>query len=429
MSNWPLTPRPHSVSVTEFGAVGDGKTINTLAFQNAIFYLKSFVDKGGAQLYVPAGKWLTGCITLTSHLTLFLDRDAFILGSQDVSRWEVVDPLPSYGRGLELPGRRYKSLISGQNITDVVITGNNGTIDGQGLVWWELYSNHSLNYSRPHLVELNGSDNVVISNLTFVDAPAWSIHSVYSTKLLVQNITVYTPPDSPRTSGVIPDSSDQVCIENSNISTGYDAVVLKSGWDEYGISYNKSTSHVHVRKLLLHSFSGSGLAFGSEMSGGISNVLAENLHVYDSETAIELKTAKGRGGYIKDIMVSDVIIENVRQGIKVTGQFTSHPDENYDPLALPVVTGISFRDFVGINITTAGIFSGIEESPFTSICLSNVSLSVTPDDPSKAWICADVAGSSARVSPEPCLELQQGTSLSDCSIFLHPNGQIQAAIL
>lgn len=81
-SNWPLTPRPHSVSVSEFGAVGDGKTLNTVAFQNAIFYLKSFTDKGGAQLYVPAGKWLTGCITLTSHLTLFLEKDAYILGSQ-----------------------------------------------------------------------------------------------------------------------------------------------------------------------------------------------------------------------------------------------------------------------------------------------------------------------------------------------------------
>ncbi|XP_022854698.1 probable polygalacturonase [Olea europaea var. sylvestris] len=89
-SDWPLTPRPHSVSVSEFGAVGDGKTLNTLAFQNAIFYLKSFADKGGAQLYVPAGKWLIGTINLTSHLTLFLEKDAIILGSQtesEVDAW------------------------------------------------------------------------------------------------------------------------------------------------------------------------------------------------------------------------------------------------------------------------------------------------------------------------------------------------------
>lgn len=77
-----LDPRPHSVSILEFGAVGDGKTLNTLAFQNAIFYLKSFADKGGAQLYVPPGKWLTASFNLTSHLTLFLEKGAVIIGSQ-----------------------------------------------------------------------------------------------------------------------------------------------------------------------------------------------------------------------------------------------------------------------------------------------------------------------------------------------------------
>lgn len=73
--------RPHSVSITEFGAVGDGVTLNTKAFQNAIFYLNSFADKGGAKLFVPAGKWLTGSFNLISHLTLWLDKDAIILGS------------------------------------------------------------------------------------------------------------------------------------------------------------------------------------------------------------------------------------------------------------------------------------------------------------------------------------------------------------
>lgn len=85
-----LDPRPHSVSILEFGAVGDGKTLNTIAFQNAIFYLKSFADKGGAQLYVPPGNWLTGSFNLTSHLTLFLEKGAVIIGSQ------VLLPLASF---------------------------------------------------------------------------------------------------------------------------------------------------------------------------------------------------------------------------------------------------------------------------------------------------------------------------------------------
>ncbi|EFH52924.1 hypothetical protein ARALYDRAFT_907788 [Arabidopsis lyrata subsp. lyrata] len=73
--------RPHSVSITEFGAVGDGVTLNTKAFQNALFYLNSFSDKGGAKLFVPAGQWLTGSFDLISHLTLWLDKGATILGS------------------------------------------------------------------------------------------------------------------------------------------------------------------------------------------------------------------------------------------------------------------------------------------------------------------------------------------------------------
>lgn len=77
-----LEPRPHSVSISEFGAVGDGTTLNTVAFQNAIFYLTSFADKGGAQLYVPPGRWLTGSFNLTSHLTLFLEKGAVVLASQ-----------------------------------------------------------------------------------------------------------------------------------------------------------------------------------------------------------------------------------------------------------------------------------------------------------------------------------------------------------
>lgn len=73
--------RPHSVTITEFGAVGDGVTLNTIAFINAMYYLTSFQDKGGAKLFIPAGKWLTGSFILVSHVTIWLDKDAVILGS------------------------------------------------------------------------------------------------------------------------------------------------------------------------------------------------------------------------------------------------------------------------------------------------------------------------------------------------------------
>ncbi|KAL9247141.1 hypothetical protein vseg_020604 [Gypsophila vaccaria] len=406
--NKPVNLRAHTVSITEFGAVGDGRTLNTLAFQNAIFYLKSFYDKGGAQLYIPPGRWLTGSIKLTSYMTLFLEKDAVILGSQDYQHWDIVEPLPSYGRGIDCPGWRYSSLITGYNVTDVVVTGYNGTIDGQGSFWWDAFDKNYLNGSRPHLLEFIDSSDVVISNLTFLNAPSWSIHPVYSNKVFIENVTVHAPPDSPSTSGIVPDSSVNMCIRYCNVSTSYDAIVLKSGWDQYGIAYAKPTSKIYMSSLRLQSTTGSALAFGSEMSGGISGVLVEQVHVHDSFTAIDLKTSKGRGGFLHDIFIYGAEIHNVVVALKANGDFGFHPDHGYDPNAIPIVRDVTFSDVTGTNITTAGSFSGIKEKPFTWFILWNITFQISPmkSSDTSPWICTDIFGASHHVSPVPCPELQ-----------------------
>ncbi|XP_044485468.1 probable polygalacturonase [Mangifera indica] len=421
-----LEPRPHSVSILEFGAVGDGKSLNTLAFQNAIFYLKSFADKGGAQLYVPPGRWLTGSFNLTSHLTLFLEKGAIILASQDPSHWDVVEPLPSYGRGIELPGRRYRSLINGYMLHDVVITGDNGTIDGQGSIWWEWFNSHNLKYSRPHLVEFVTSENIVVSNLTFLNAPAYNIHPVYCSNVHIQNLSVYASPESPYTVGIVPDSSNNVCVEDCNIAMGHDAIALKSGWDEYGIAYGRPTTDIHIRKVHLQSSSGSTIAFGSEMSGGISNVLVQKVHLYNSLNGVEFRTTKGRGGYISEIFISDVYLQNIHMAFGASSLSGTHPDDNFDPNALPILDQITLQDIIGENITIAGNFTGIQESPLTNICLSNVSLSINSAS-STFWSCSYVHGFSKLVSPEPCPELESSySSSSTCFSLVNSYGRASA---
>ncbi|EEF45596.1 Polygalacturonase, putative [Ricinus communis] len=409
-----LDPRPHSVSILEFGAVGDGKTLNTISFQNAIFYLKSFADKGGAKLYVPPGRWLTGSFNLTSHLTLFLEKGAVILGSQDPSHYDLIEPLPSYGRGIELPGGRYRSLINGYKLRDVVITGDNGTIDGQGSVWWDWFNSHSLNYSRPHLVEFIESERIVVSNLTFLNAPAYNIHPVYCSNVLVQNMSLSAPPESPQTIGIVPDSSNNVCIEESIIKMGYDAISLKSGWDEYGIAYDRATRDVHIRRVHLQSSSGSSIAFGSEMSGGISNVHVEQVHLYNSFSGIGFRTTKGRGGYIKRIFISDVELENINLALGAIGDHGLHPDDKFDPKAVPVVDQITLQNLTGTNISTAGNFTGIQDSPFTSLCLFNITLMVSS---SNSWTCSNVIGYSDSVFPVPCPELKSPYSNSSSACY------------
>ncbi|XP_078167792.1 putative polygalacturonase isoform X2 [Carex rostrata] len=402
-----MTPRPHSVTITEFGAVGDGKTLNTLAFQNAIFYLRSFTDKGGAQLYVPKGNWLTGSFNLTSHLTLFLERGATIIATEDVSQWPKVEPLPSYGQGLDLPGPRHRSLINGYNVTDVVITGNEGVVDGQGSIWWEWYRTNKLNYSRPHLVEFVSSDEIVISNLTFLNSPAWGIHAVYCSDVLIQNVTINASPDSPLTNGIVPDSSSNVCIENCAIAVGYDPISLKSGWDNYGLSFNKPTYLVHITNVLLEASTGSGISLGSEMSGGIYDVTIDQIWIRNSSKGISFKTAPGRGGFIDNIIISGVEMQKVYTAIEFTGRCEGHPEGEYDLSNLPVIDRITIKDIVASNVSQVGVFYGIEGDPFTRICLSNITVSVQPDpDVSSYWICSNVSGYSELVVPDPCTELQ-----------------------
>ncbi|NP_001130359.1 Probable polygalacturonase precursor [Zea mays] len=423
----PPGPRPHSVTITEFGAVGDGRTLNTVPFQNAVFYVRSFADKGGAQLYVPRGRWLTGSFNLTSHLTLYLEEGAVIVGAKDSSQWLIVEPLPSYGQGLDLPGPRHQSLISGYNLTDVVITGNNGVIDGQGLVWWQWLRSHELNHSRPNLLEFLYSEDIVISNLTFLNSPAWSIHPVYCSNVKVHNVTIKTSLDAPLTDGIVPDSCSNLCIEDSTISVSHEAISLKSGWDRYGISFGRPTSDIRISRVDLLSSSGAALAFGSEMSGGISDIHVNHLRIHDSSKGISFKTSPGRGGYIEDVVISEVQMENVHVGIEFTGNCSTHPDDSFDPSDLPAIDHVTMKNMAGTNISVAGVLSGIEGAPFTAICLSNLNFSMAAGSGPSSWSCSDVSGYSEAVFPEPCTELRDPSSSSSVCYSLASYSAIETA--
>ncbi|XP_051132615.1 probable polygalacturonase [Andrographis paniculata] len=397
-----ISCRNHSASIVDFGGVGDGKTLNTKAFQAAITHLSRYASDGGAQLLVPAGKWLTGSFNLTSHFTLYLHKDAILLASQDIKQWPVVDPLPSYGRGRDAAGGRYISLIFGSNLTDVVITGENGTIDGQGAVWWQQFHKKKLQYTRPYLIEIMHSDNIQISNLTLINSPSWNVHPVYSSNIIIQGITILAPVRSPNTDGINPDSCTNTRIEDTYIVSGDDCVAIKSGWDEYGIKYGMPTKHMIIRRLTCISPYSAAIALGSEMSGGIQDVRAQDITAIRTESGVRIKTAVGRGGYVKDIYVKGMNLHTMKWAFWITGNYGSHADSHYDPNALPVIKGINYRDVVAENVSMAGRLEGISGDPFTGICMSNVTIGMAKKTKKAPWTCSEVEGKSSGVVPPPC---------------------------
>lgn len=406
--------RKHSAVLTAFGAVGDGKTSNTKAFQAAINSLSKYASDGGAQLIVPPGKWLTGSFSLTSHFTLFLQRDAVILGSNDMkSDWPLVAALPSYGRGRDAPGGRFRSLIFGTNLTDVIITGNNGTIDGQGAFWWDKFHKGKLSVTRPYMIELMYSNQIQISNLRLINSPAWTVHPTYSSNVIIQGLTIFAPVDSPNTDGIDPDSCTNTLIQDCSIVSGDDCIAVKSGWDEYGIRFGMPTKHLVIKRLTCVSPDSATIALGSEMSGGIQDVRAEDITAINTQSGVRVKTAVGRGGYVKDIYVRRMTLKTMKYVFWMTSNYNQHPDPKYNPKAFPDIQGINYRDVVAENVTYSARLEGIAGDPFKGICISNTTINLTKKPEDLQWNCSAIAGVTSGVTPKPCGMLPQKAGV-DC---------------
>nr|CAB3447927.1 unnamed protein product [Digitaria exilis] len=336
--------RPTAYNLTDFGGVGDGRALNTEAFERAVEAIAALAERGGGQLNVPPGRWLTAPFNLTSHMTLFLAEGAEILGIPDENYWPLMPALPSYGYGRERKGPRFGSLIHGQNLKDVVIT--------------------------------------------------------------VSNVTILSPVSgAPNTDGIDPDSCQDVLIENCYISVGDDAIAVKSGWDQYGIAYGRPSSNILIRNVTARSLVSAGISIGSEMSGGVANVSVENVRIWESRRGVRIKTATGRGGYIRNISYRNITFDNVRAGIVIKVDYNEHADDGYDRTAFPDITSISFREIHGWGVRVPVRAHGSDVIPIKDINFQDMSVGISYKK-KHIFQCSYVEGRVVgSVFPKPCENL------------------------
>lgn len=281
-------------------------------------------------------------------------------------------------------------------------------------MWWDMWWNRTLEHTRGHLVEFVNSQNIMIYNLTFQNSPFWTIHPVYCRNVVVKNMTILAPLNAPNTDGVDPDSSSEVCIEDCYIESGDDLVAVKSGWDQYGIAMAHPSSNIIVRRISGTTPTCSGVGIGSEMSGGVFNITVEDIHVWDSAAGVRIKTDVGRGGYIGNISISNLRFERVKVPIKFSRGANDHPDDRWDPKAIPRVGRVFISDVVSENSRKAPEILGIEGSPYAGICMRNVTI-LGLSSSKATWHCEHVLGSTSNVYPPPCPELRVNSSLSSVS--------------
>eukprot|EP00698_Gefionella_okellyi_P006917 TRINITY_DN1670_c0_g1_i2.p1 TRINITY_DN1670_c0_g1~~TRINITY_DN1670_c0_g1_i2.p1 ORF type:complete len:385 (-),score=65.28 TRINITY_DN1670_c0_g1_i2:512-1666(-) len=339
----PLTiehrPRSKTFNVQDFGAKGDGSTKDTNAIRAAASACET---AGGGILLFPTGKYLTAPFNLTSGMTLEVTKDAEILGSTDRDDYPLIAPLPSYGTGRENRSgtQRYHPLIYAVNASDIVITGS-GTINGQGSVWYKWHEDKELNYTRPHLIELQWVTDATVTDITLTMSPFWTLHPVYCDRVSITLVQIYNPVTVPNTDGIDPDSSSNVYIANCVVACGDDNIAIKSGWDWAGIEFNKSVNNVLIEDCEFGP--GEGLSIGSETGGGVWNITARNITMRGSANGIHVKSARGRGGHIYNLFYDGFKLDAVGTGIAVSEYYTKAPPTNVT--ATPVMSNFYISNF------------------------------------------------------------------------------------
>jgi len=366
LSELPLV-RADVFATTNF--VGDGKTDNTQAIQAAI---DSCYNAGGGIVEFTSGIFLTGPITLESNVTLQIDSSATLLGTTYMKAYypagyDTTKPMPS----------SLQPLITSNQATNITITGN-GTIDGNGLPWWNAYNAGTISV-RPRLIQLNHSQNILIQNITLQNSPQFHVSLEYCWYVVVKNVTILAPSTSPNTDGIDPATCHFVQILNCKIDNGDDNVAVKSG--NYDTSDpNAGTSNIVVSGCtFLH---GHGVSIGSETNGGVDSMFVTNCTFNGTDNGLRIKSYRGVGGNVRDIIYKNITMTSVKYPIWISEYYPSIPAET-DPAQAVTSTTPAYHDIVLDSVVATGgstsnpgsYIVGIPESPIKNVILEDVNIS------------------------------------------------------
>ncbi|MEJ5260668.1 MAG: glycoside hydrolase family 28 protein [Anaerohalosphaeraceae bacterium] len=412
--------------ITDYGAVGDGQTMNTEAFARTI---EACAKAGGGRVVVPAGLWLTGPIRLVSRMDLHLEKGAVILFSPNMEDYPLMERF--------FEGRqevRRMSPLTGDNLEHIAITGSGildgsgqawrpvkkekmterqwrnllasgGAVEPSGTIWWpsekamkgpqtvaELKKRNAPvedyaaagEFLRPVLVSLVNCRTVLLDGPTFQNSPAWNIHPLLCENMIIRNIQVRNPWWSQNGDGLDLESCRNVLVYNCTFDVGDDAICMKSGRDEYGRRRGKPTENVVISDCIVYHGHG-GFVIGSEMSGGVRNIWVRNCSFLGTDVGLRFKSTRGRGGIVENIYIQDIFMSNIATDAIQFNLFYSgtapSPEQSLDLPAAPVTEEtpqfrkISMQNIVCRGARRAVYMQGLPEMPVQDIRMKHVVIS------------------------------------------------------
>lgn len=309
-------------NVADYGAIGDGKTLATVAIQNTI----DAAHKEGGTVIFPKGTYLSGALFVKSNVALHLDEGVILQAIQDNSHYPERKTRIA-GIEMEWPS----ALINIYEQKNVRISGK-GIIDGNGKYWWDTfwgdpkfsggmwvdYKKKNVRWAvdydckRVRPVVVYESENVLLKDFTIKRAGFWTVSLTYSNKVHVDGIVVRNNIDGhgPSSDGINTDSSTNILVENCDIDCNDDNLCIKAGKDADGLRVNRPSKNIVYRNCITRS--GHGLiTLGSETSGGMHNIEVYGLEAIGTNIGIRFKSAKVRGGVMQNIWFHDIKMTDV----------------------------------------------------------------------------------------------------------------------
>lgn len=353
----PVIPRA-TFDIARYGAIGDGKTMNTTALQKTI---DAAAAAGGGTVQVPDGKFLTGPFTLASRINLHLERNAVILIGDDLAQYPVV-------------GNRYQDSITVSDAQDIEISGR-GVIDGQGAAWWAAFRANPAMTHRPYLIKISNCTRVLVTSVTLKNSPMFHLVPQNCTDVTIRGINIYAPSNAPNTDGIDP-SGWNFLIRDCAIDTGDDNIAVKP----------VATRVPGNKNFLIQDCAfghGHGCSIGSGTVGGIEDLTVRHCTFHQTDAGIRIKSGRDRGGLLQNVTYENLKMTAVKNPIYIIDFYperTAPRDpatEQPEPVTrrTPINKNIVIRNVTATDCPTAGTIRGLPEMPIDGVTLSNVKLS------------------------------------------------------
>jgi len=382
----------HCHNVREFGATGDGDTLDTMAIQAAI---DAAHEAGGGIAYLPPGRYLSGGIELRTNVTLHLEAGATLLGSTDLSDYPARVGPPAH----EDANQRH--LIFARGAENIAISGL-GTVDGQGQAFWEpadrpatpteeLWADVATHDWKPigdndrpsPMVELVECRNVRIDGVTLLNSPGWTLRPIACDTVMIRGIVIRNPIHGINTDGIDPTACHNVLIADCDIETGDDAICLKSE-NPYGPL--RVTRNITVTNCVL-SCCCNGFKLGTATRGGFENITFSNSIIYNRDVPLNQRVIAGfaiemvDGGWIDGVCIANIRMQNVRTPIFIRlgnrgwGQPTPTPGR---------LRGVKISGVHATGVILTSSITGIPGRPVEDVTLSDIRIE-TDEGGERSW--------------------------------------------